>query len=99
MARPRSPWLPLIALPLIVACGSDGGGATELDPGRKVAGCFDCEASEYCIMIDDGADAAYCAPNTCNGDCDCMMDDAAARHAECSSSCQDGSGLVYCKAP
>jgi hypothetical protein len=80
-------------------CGSDdGNGDDKLDPGREVGGCFDCTGSEYCMLIDTDseADRSFCASNSCGDDCDCLMDDAARRHEECSSSCQHGSGIVYC---
>jgi hypothetical protein len=92
-------WVVWVAL-AAVGCGSDDGETEgeKLDPGRDVSGCFDCTADEYCMMIDTeaAADQNFCAPNSCGDDCGCLMDDAAKRHDECSSSCQDGSGLVYC---
>jgi hypothetical protein len=48
------------------------------------------------IDTDGDADRSFCAANSCGDDCDCLLDDAARRHEECSSSCQDGSGIVYC---
>jgi len=77
----------------------DGDGQT-LEPGREVAGCFDCSATEYCMLFvgGDGETETYrCAEASCGLECDCIKEDGAKRHAECKSySCQGGSGLLYC---
>ena len=84
------------------ACGSDdssaaaSGEADPLPPGKEVMGCSECAETDYCIDVARQGDTWFCAPDDCNGACDCLMKDAARRHDECSSSCQDGSGIVYC---
>ena len=76
----------------------DGGGQT-LEPGREVAGCFDCSATEYCMIFTGGeTDTFRCAEASCGLECPCIEGDGKKRHAECESagSCQAGSGLLYC---
>jgi hypothetical protein len=98
-------WVGLLAVFICVACGDSGGSgggggggsAVSNDPGRDVDGCFDCEASEYCLVVSGDAEAFHCAKSECNNDCACMIDDGKSRLAVCEHySCQDGGGILYC---
>ena len=75
----------------------DGSGQT-LEPGREVAGCFECSATEYCLLFSGGETETYrCAEASCGLECPCIEEDGKKRHAECNTgSCQQGSGLLYC---
>lgn len=79
------------------ACGDDGGVSN--DPGREVAGCFDCSGDEYCIILKRGAgDSFSCATTDCGSDCACLIKDGQARLTACDNySCQDGAGILYCR--
>lgn len=99
--------LPLALGAVSAACGSDGDadgdgdaaddGGLSLDPGREVEGCFDCSDDEYCLLVVRGGDLYFCAPTpSCGEACSCLIPDSEERHAECYSSCQEDSGMVYC---
>ena len=98
-------WGGLLAIFICAGCGdgggtggSGGGGSTvSNDPGRDVKGCFDCEASEYCLVVSGASEAFHCAKSGCNDDCTCLIKDGKSRLEVCGSySCQDGSGILYC---
>ena len=101
-------WAGLVAVFLCVAWGDSGGpggggggggggSSVSNDPGREVAGCFDCEASEYCLVVSGATDVFHCATSDCNSDCQCMIEDGQSRLEVCNAySCQDASGILYC---
>jgi len=86
----------LLALVLLTACGGDSGVSN--DPGRSVAGCFDCAPSEYCLIVSGATDVPHCAAADCGTGCDCIIDDGQSRLESCREmySCQAGSGILYC---
>jgi hypothetical protein len=93
--------LALFAFGSLAACGDDSadGASVSNDPGREVAGCFDCTESEYCLIVSraDGEDI-HCAEASCGVGCDCIIGDGGKRLEVCQTqySCQDGSGILYC---
>jgi hypothetical protein len=102
-------WVGLLVIFICAACsdgggsggsGGSGGGGSNVsnDPGRDVKGCFDCDASEYCLVVSGASDAFHCAKSDCNDVCSCLIDDGESRLEICgtTSSCQDGSGILYC---
>jgi hypothetical protein len=92
--------LALFSMLSLAACGDDSadGGGVSNDPGREVAGCFDCSDTEYCLVISGDSEKFHCAEASCGLGCDCIVDDGAARLEVCQTqySCQDGSGILYC---
>jgi hypothetical protein len=79
------------------ACGGGGGGGVSNDPGRSVTGCSDCSSSEYCLILSGSSDRTYCATSGCGVECACILADGKSRLDACQqSSCQQGSGIVYC---
>jgi hypothetical protein len=86
-----------LALLCFAACGGGGGDGVSNDPGRPVSGCFDCASSEYCLILSGASDRTYCATSHCGVECACILADGKSRLAACQqSSCQQGSGILYC---
>lgn len=92
---------------LCVACGDGGGsgaggsggsGAVSNDPGREVTGCFECEATEYCLIVSGATDVYHCATSDCELDCECFIADGQSRLEVCQTlySCQEGGDILYC---
>lgn len=105
---PAIRWVGLLAALVCAACGDSGGSggsgggggggsSVSNDPGREVEGCFDCEASEYCLVVSGDTDVFHCATSECGSDCECLIEDGKSRLEACKIySCQDGSGILYC---